>query len=218
MVHFGNRNTRNCVNINTSRYTSKNLIFQTACILQPECNFLHGFFRCHLPVKMVDVEVRITSMQGTHTFRRDRTCQIIKCNSWSTRLCPHPTIIMKMKTYVELEGKLDPKLQPQSDQSRPAQPVTNPHMRKETKATEKRKKLIPTKKYKVKVLARPKSKASNATTQPPVTTPNAPTNSESQKLSQEGTSERNPHYLKTSQLTLAPHGPKQERCQGISSN
>ena len=37
-----------------------------ACILQPECNFLHGYFRCQLPVEVVDVEVKITSMQGTH--------------------------------------------------------------------------------------------------------------------------------------------------------
>ena len=73
-------------------------------ILQPECNFLHRFFRCCLSVEMVDVEVRITSMQGTHMFRRDRTCQIIKCNPWSTRLCPHPTIIKKLKNYLELEG------------------------------------------------------------------------------------------------------------------
>ena len=56
-----------------------------------------------------------------------------------------------MKTYLELEGKLGPKFQPQSDQSRSTQPDTNPHVRKETKATEKRKRLIPTKKYKVKV-------------------------------------------------------------------
>ena len=27
-----------------------------ACLLQPECNFLHGFFRCKLPVEVVDVE------------------------------------------------------------------------------------------------------------------------------------------------------------------
>ena len=131
-----------------------------ACILQPECNFLHGFFRCHLPVEMVDVEVRIKSMQGTHTFRRDRTCQAIKCNPWSTRLHPHPTIIKKMKTYLELEGKLGPKPQPQSDQFRPAQPDTNPHVRKDSKATKKR--FIPTKKYKVKVVAR--SSSSNTTT------------------------------------------------------
>ena len=27
-----------------------------ACILQPECNFLHGYFRCWLPVEVVDME------------------------------------------------------------------------------------------------------------------------------------------------------------------
>ena len=133
-----------------------------ACILQPECNFLHGFFRCCIPVETVDVEVRITSMQGTHTIRRDRTCHIIKCNPWSTRLCPHPTIIKKMKTYLELEGKLGPKPQPQSDQFKPIQPDTNPCVRKDSKATEKRKRLIPTRKYKVKVVVRPNS--SNVTT------------------------------------------------------
>ena len=133
-----------------------------ACILQPGCKFLHCFFRYHLPVEMLEVKVRITSMQGTHTFRRDRTCQIIKCNPWSTRLCPHPTIVKKMKTYLKLEGKLGPKLQPQSDQSRPNQPITNPHMKKDTKAIKKRKKLIPVKEYKVKVVEKPESNNTNA--------------------------------------------------------
>ena len=121
-----------------------------------------------------------------------------------------------MKTYLELEGKLGPKFQPQSDQSRPAQPNTYTCVRKETKATEKRKKCIHTKKYKVKVVARPKSKTSNTTMQLPSTTPNAPTNSERQNPPQEGTSDSNPHHSKISQLVLAPHGPKQERCQEIS--
>ena len=147
-----------------------------ACTLQPKCNFLHGFFRWHLPVETVDVEVRITSMQGTHTFKRDRTCQVIKCNPWSIRLCSHPTIIKEMKTYLELEGKLGPKLQSQSNQFRPVQPNTNPHVRKDSKATEKRKRLIPTKKYKVKVITRPDS--NNMTMQPSLTSPKAPVTSE----------------------------------------
>ena len=125
--------------------------------------FLAQLFRCHLPVETVDVEVRITSMQGTHTFRRDRTCQLIKCNPWSTRLQPHPTIIKKMKTYLELEGKLGPKPQSQSSQFRPLQPDTNPQVRKESKVTEKRKRLTPMKKYKVKVVTRP----NRMTMQPP---------------------------------------------------
>ena len=49
-----------------------------ACLLQPECNFLHSFFRCKLPVEVVDVEVKITSTQGTHIFRRDQTMQVIR--------------------------------------------------------------------------------------------------------------------------------------------
>ena len=166
-----------------------------ACILQPKCNFLHGFFRYHLPVEMVNVEVRITSMQGIHMFRKDRMCQIIKCNPWSTRLHSHPTLIKKMKTYLELEGKLNPKFQPQPDQSKPTQPNTNHHVKKETKVTDKRRKLIPTKKYKVKVVARPISKTSNMTAQLPLTTHSAPTNSEKQNPSQESISNSNPPPL-----------------------
>ena len=179
------------------------------CILQPKCNFLHGFFRCCLPVETVYVEVRITSMQGTHMFRRDKTCQVIKCNPWSTRLCPHPAISKKMKTYPELEGKLGPKSQSQPNQFRPLQPNTNPHIRKESKVTEKGKRLISTKKYKVKVVARPDP--SNVTAQLPQTNTKAPVNSEGQKPS---ISENNPPPLEIPQFMLVPLSLRQEKCLG----
>ena len=115
-------------------HNHKIYIFQNmACLLQPECNFLHGFFRCKLPVEVVDVEVKITSMQGTHIFRRDWTAQLIKCTPWSTRLCPHPTIIKKMKTFLEVERKIGPV---PTSQFRPSLPDTNPNIRKDN-ATEK---------------------------------------------------------------------------------
>ena len=110
-----------------------------ACLLQPECNFLHSFFRCKLPVEEVDVEVKITSMQGTHIFRRDWKTQMIKCTPWSTRLHPHPTIIKKMKTILEVEGKMVPA---PVNQWRPPLPDTNPYIRKDN-ATEKRKRAAP---------------------------------------------------------------------------
>ena len=68
VVHLSNRNTGNSVDI--KMYFQ--YFFRMACILQPECNFLHGYLRCHLPVEAVDIEVKITSIQGTHVFRRDR--------------------------------------------------------------------------------------------------------------------------------------------------
>ena len=85
-----------------------------ACILKPECNFLYGYFRCLLPLETVDTEVKVKMMRGIHTFRRDRTTQVISCNPWCTRLHPYPSLIQKMKMYLELEGKLGPKPQPQS--------------------------------------------------------------------------------------------------------
>ena len=94
-----------------------------------------------------------------------------------------------MKTSLDLDGKLAPKPQPQSNQFRPPQPNTNPHVRKESKAMEKRKRLSPTKKYKVKVVARPDP--SSVTTQPPQINAKAPVISESQKPS---TSENSPHH------------------------
>ena len=94
-----------------------------ACLLQPECNFLHGFFRCKLQVEVDNVEVKIMSMQGTHIFRRVWTTQLIKYTPWSTRLCPHPTIIKKMKTHLEVEGKMGPV---HASQFRPPLPDTNP--------------------------------------------------------------------------------------------
>ena len=118
-----------------------------ACLLQSECNFLHSFFRYKLLVEVVDVEVKITSMQGIHIFRRDRITQLIKCTPWSTRLPLHPTIIKKMKTYLEVEGKMGPIPIPvPSNQFRPPLPDTSPNVGKDN-VTEKRKRATPKKKF-----------------------------------------------------------------------
>ena len=160
-----------------------------ACILQPECNFLHGYFRCRLPVEVVDMEVKITSMQGTHIFRRDRMTQLIKCTLWSSRLCPYPTIVKKMRTFLEVKGKLGPIPQSSSSQYRPPQPDTNPNVSKDNKAAEKRKRIVPTKRFRGNIAMRPNEVA----VCPPTTISKAPTNIKAQ--SQEGTPENRPPPL-----------------------
>ena len=88
--------------------------------------------------KVVDVEVKITSMQGMHIFRRDRMTQLIKCTPWNMRLHLHPTIIKKMKTFLEVDGKMGPISVPvPGNQFRPPLPDTNPNVRKDD-VTEKR--------------------------------------------------------------------------------
>ena len=117
-----------------------------ACLLQPECNFLHGFFRCKLPVEVVDMEVKVTSMQGMHIFKRDRMTQLIRCMPWTTKLCPHPNIIKKMKTFLEVENKMGPVIPAPVSQFRPPLPETNPNIRK-SDSTEKRKRATPKKRF-----------------------------------------------------------------------
>ena len=72
------------------------------------------------------VEVKITSMQGMLIFRRDRMTQLIKCTPWSMRLHPHPTIVKKMKTFLEVENKMGPIIPAPVNQFRPPLPETNP--------------------------------------------------------------------------------------------
>ena len=120
-----------------------------ACLLQLECSCLHGFFRCKLPMEVVDVEVKVTLMQGTHIFKRDRTTQLTKCILWTTKIHPHPNIINKMKTFLEVENKMGlsiPMPTPNS-QFRPLLPETNPNICR-TDKVEKRKTVSPKRKFK----------------------------------------------------------------------
>ena len=119
MVQLGN-------SINCRTY-----LFWMACLLQPECNFLHSYFRCKLPVEVVDMEVKVTSMQGTHIFRRDRTTQLIRCMLWTTKLCLHPNIIKKMKTFLDVENKMGPIIPALVSQFRPPLPEINPNIKKD---------------------------------------------------------------------------------------
>ena len=176
-----------------------------ACLLQPECNFLHGYFRCQLPVEVVDVEVKITSMQGTHIFQRDRTTQLIKCTPWNTRLCPHPTIIKKMKIFLEVEGKMGPIPQPASSQYRPPQLDTNPNVRKDN-ATEKGKGAVPTKRFRPIAATKPSETAMC----PPMTVSKAPVNV---KL-QTDAPENRPPCLENAPVHESTHWPGAGRMSG----
>ena len=119
-----------------------------ACLLQLECSFLHGFFRCKLPVEVVDVEVKVMSMQGTHIFKRDRTTRLTKCTLWTTKICPHPNIIKKIKTFLEVKNKMGPSIPmpAPNSQFRPPLPETNPNIHR-TDKVEKRKTVSPKRKF-----------------------------------------------------------------------
>ena len=119
-----------------------------ACQLQPECNFLHRFFKCKLPVEVVDMEVKVTSMQGTHLYKRDQTMQVTKCVPWTNNIHPHSTIIKKMKTFLEVENKMGMTIQTpmQNSQFRPPLPQKNPNICRSDNV-ERRKTITPKRKF-----------------------------------------------------------------------
>ena len=109
-----------------------------ACLLQPECNFLHRYFRCKLPIEVVDVEVKVMSMQGTHIFRRDRMTQLVRCMLWTPNLHPHPNMGKKMRTFLEVENKMGPIIPAPANQYRLLLPETNPNVRKDNASKKRR--------------------------------------------------------------------------------
>ena len=59
---------------------------------------------------------------------------------------PHPNIIKKMRTFLEVENKMGPVIPALVSQFRPPLPETNPNIRK-SDSTEKRKRALPKKKF-----------------------------------------------------------------------
>ena len=93
-------------NKNHLKFYELYFVDKMACQLQPECNFLHDYFKGKLPMEVVDVEVKIMSMHGTHLYKRDQTMQVTKCLPSTNNIRPHPTIMKKMKTFLEIENKM----------------------------------------------------------------------------------------------------------------
>ena len=84
------------------------------------------------------MEVKVTSMQGTHIFRRDRMTQLIRCMPKTTKLRLHPNIIKKMKTFLDVENKMRPIIPAPVSQFRPPLLETNPNIRKDDSPEKKK--------------------------------------------------------------------------------
>ena len=117
-----------------------------------------------------------------------------------------------MRTFLELEGKLGLKSQSPSIQLRPSQPDTNPNARKGGKVTEKGMRIAPTKRFRAKIAAKPRS--NEVTVQPPMTVSKGPTDLKNQTPSQEGTPENRPPPLEGAPICTGTLWPKAGKMSG----
>ena len=72
--------------------------------------------------------------------------QIVRCMLWTPNLHPHPNMVKKMRTFLEVENKMGPIIPAPANQYRLALPETNPNVRKGN-ATKKRRTVTPKKKF-----------------------------------------------------------------------
>ena len=135
-----------------------------ACILMPQCSFVHRYFRCLLSEETVDVEVKVKTMKGIHVFRRDCTTQIISCKPWSPRLHPNPSLMRRMQMYLGLKGQ--GANQPCSSSNQAVKPTSLQKAPVPKKAIEKRQKKrskMPIRKqFKVRLTEKPLSHTTKA--------------------------------------------------------
>ena len=133
----------------------------------PECNFVHGYFRCFLPEVTVDMEVKVKTMKDIHTFRRDCTTQIISCKPWSPRLCPYPSLVRRMQMHLELKGQDASQPHPSANQGvRPTSLWKTPIPKMPIHRRQKKRSKIPIRKqFKVRLI----EKSASHTTKPEAT-------------------------------------------------
>ena len=69
--------------------------------VSPQCNFLYGFFEFQLPEDTIDAEITVRIWKGIHTFRKDNATQSSMCSQWCSQIRPFPSLLRKMKAYME---------------------------------------------------------------------------------------------------------------------
>ena len=121
---------------------------------------------------------------------------------------PPPNNSQENENILEVEGKIGPKPQSSSSQYRPPQPDTNPNVRRDNKTVEKRKRIVPTKRFRANIATRP----NEAAVCPPTTISKAPTNIKAQ--AQEGTPENRPPPLEDASVQKSTQWPDAGKISG----
>ena len=65
------------------------------------CNFVLGFVKCKLPEDMVNVEVKIRTLQGTHTLKENREYCTLKFRLWRGQGKPFKTLKVTLSRYIK---------------------------------------------------------------------------------------------------------------------
>ena len=130
-----------------------------ACILCLRATSCMDTLGANYQRRTIDVEVKVKTMKGIHTFRRDRTTQIIYCKPWSSRLCPYLSLVRRMQSYLKLKGQDANQPCPSSNQAvSPTLLWKTPVPKKAIDRRQKKRSKMPIRKqFKVRLIEKPLS-------------------------------------------------------------
>ena len=70
------------------------------CKLSANCDLIFGILSCNLPEDTIDVDLKVCTLQGIHTYKKDRNAQVIKCSPWGSEVRPCPSLQKKMAEFL----------------------------------------------------------------------------------------------------------------------
>ena len=58
--------------------------------LMTQCDIIFGFLKCALPDNAIDVDLKVCTLKGIHTFQKDYKLQTMKCSPWGNEVQSYP--------------------------------------------------------------------------------------------------------------------------------
>ena len=71
-----------------------------ACELAMQCELVYGFLKCALPEDRIDMYLKVHTLKGIQTFKKDYKSKTSKCSPWGSQVHLYPTLRKKMVEFM----------------------------------------------------------------------------------------------------------------------
>ena len=70
------------------------------CELSMQCDLVYRFLKCALPEDTTDMDLKVHTLKGIHTFKKDYKSQTSKCRLWGVEVQPYPSLKKKVVKFL----------------------------------------------------------------------------------------------------------------------
>ena len=60
--------------------------------IAPTCYLVFGYLRCNLPRDTIDIDLKIHTLRGIHTYKRHRSSILNRYSLWNSDITPFPSL------------------------------------------------------------------------------------------------------------------------------